>query len=86
VAAAASMGRPVRVHLVPVDLPAQGVRFTHLVQQGLSRHPSVVLVPPLPETLHATTVSATFIYFTLVSHVRTAAATADLAPNDDAPC
>jgi len=40
--------RRVRVHVAPLDVPPQGIRFTHLIEQGLAKHPAVVLVPALP--------------------------------------
>jgi len=39
--------KKVRVHMVPVDTPPAGIRFTHLVTQGLAKHPAVVLVDSL---------------------------------------
>jgi len=39
--------KKLRVHMVPVDTPPAGIRFTHLVTQGLAKHPAVELVDSL---------------------------------------
>jgi hypothetical protein len=52
-----------RVHLVPLDHPPQGVRFSHLIQQGLAKHPAVELVDYPQSILNSSKVWADLVLY-----------------------